>query len=310
MLIARAEPMSFEVGCLMAKGLPHTSSSASKPLVQIVCNPAAGGYSEKRLGRLRDAYVRQGFDVVITESSPLSPFTPAKGVARVCIAGGDGTVRHVLENAELRAAGAAIDTYPAGTINLIAREWKDPIQPDKFVLASIERRLRRIYPVRLNDTSFLACASVGPDARAVGGLSSALKRRIGRFAYVVAMAKVFADWQRPQLRVVVDGEAMQCEAVYIAKGHYYAGPWSFAPEARLDDPDMHIVALRQARRRDFVAFMLAMLVGRISSLKNVQIAVGREVTIEACKVQAIQADGDIAGTTPARLTVADEPLRA
>ena len=91
------------------------------------------------LGRLRDAYVRHGFDVVITESSPLSPFTPAKGVARVCIAGGDGTVRHVLENAELRAVGAAIDTYPAGTINLIAREWKDPPQPDKFVLAAIER---------------------------------------------------------------------------------------------------------------------------------------------------------------------------
>ncbi|WP_181883533.1 diacylglycerol/lipid kinase family protein [Sphingorhabdus pulchriflava] len=279
-----------------------------RPRVQIVCNPEAGGYSAKRLALLGDAYARHGFDVIVSESSPISPFVAAEGVDRICISGGDGTVRHVLENAELRTAGVAVDIYPTGTINLLAREWKDATQPGAFVRVMVQRCPRKLYPVRLNDTSFLACASVGPDARAVASLSPALKRRIGRLAYAVSMARQFVNWQRPQLRVVVDGEPMDCEAVYLAKGHYYAGPWSFAPEARLDNPDLYIVTLRRARRRDFAVFLLAMLVGRVGNLDNVRTIKGRDVKIDSVGALPLQADGDIACMTPARLVVADEPV--
>jgi diacylglycerol kinase (ATP) len=307
MLMARMDQTSMAVEC---PGEIRTDMSeiSPRPLVQIVCNPEAGGYSARRLARLGNAYVRHGFDVIVSESSPASPFVAAEGVARICIAGGDGTVRHVLANAELRTAGVAVDIYPTGTINLLAREWKDATQPDAFVRAAMERSLRKLYPVRLNDSSFLACASVGPDARAVAALSTSLKHRIGRLAYVAAMAKVLINWQRPKLRVVVDGEQMDCEAVYIAKGHYYAGPWSFAPAARLDNPDLYIVALRRARRRDFAAFLLAMLVGRVENLENVQTIKGRDVTIDSAGALPLQADGDIACMTPARLVVADEPV--
>lgn len=278
------------------------------PLVQIVSNPVSGGHSARRLARLRDAYIRCGFDVVFSESSPATPFQLIKGVARLCIAGGDGTVRHVLEQGDLRGSTAAVDVYPAGTINLIAREWDVPTDPDAFVQKSINRAPRPLFPVQLNDTNFLACVSVGPDARAVAGLSAALKRRIGRLAYVVAMMKVLMDWQRPRLRVFVDGERIDCEAVFIAKGRFYAGPWSFAPAARLDEPILHVVALRRARRRDFAAFFLAMMAGKTGNLENVQLATGREVTIDCDTPQSIQADGDIAAHTPASLIVAAAPL--
>ncbi len=307
MLMARIDQKLVAADC---QGGIRTFASDISPrsLAQIICNPEAGGYSAKRLALLRDAYARQGFDVIVSESSPSTPFVAAEGVTRICISGGDGTVRHVLENAELRTAGVAVDIYPTGTINLLAREWKDRTQPDAFVRAAMERSPRKLYPVRLNDTSFLACASVGPDARAVDALSTSLKHRIGRLAYVAAMAKVLINWQRPQLRVVVDGEPMDCEAVYVAKGHYYAGPWSFAPAARLDNPDLYIVTLRRARRRDFAAFLLAMLAGRVENLDNARTIKGREVAIDAAGALPLQADGDIACMLPARLVVADEPI--
>ena len=288
--------------------MSHAPAAFGKPLVQIVSNPASGGHSLRRLEQLRDAYVRNGYDAIFSESSPVTPFELATGVARVCIAGGDGTVRHVLENPEMRTSGVAVDIYPAGTINLIAREWGVPSDPDSFVQQAADRPARCLFPVGLNDTCFLACASIGPDARAVAGLSVALKRRIGRVAYVVAMLNVMANWQRPSVQLAVDGRRIDCEAVFVAKGRFYAGPWSFAPEARLESPELHIVALRRARRRDMAIFWLAMMIGKVDRLKNVEFAKGRELSIASDISQPIQADGDIAACTPAFLAVRDDPL--
>lgn len=308
MVMARANFRLVQPCPAPQEATSHASAAFGKPLVQIVSNPASGGHSPRRLKQLRDAYVRNGFDAIFSQSSPVTPFELANGVARVCIAGGDGTVRHVLENSEMHISGVAVDIYPAGTINLIAREWDVPTDPDSFVSLSAARPARRLFPVGLNDTCFLACASIGPDARAVAGLSVALKRRIGRLAYVVAMLNVMANWQRPYLQLLVDGKPVACEAVFIAKGRFYAGPWSFAPAARLEDADLHIVALRRARRRDFAAFFLAMMTGKVDRLKNVQLAKGREVLIVSDTRQPIQADGDIATHTPAQLSVSDHPF--
>ena len=85
------------------------------------------------------------------------------------------------------------------------------------------------------------------------------------------------------------------------------GP-SFAPAARLEEPILHVVALRRARRCDFAAFFLAMMAGKTGNLENVQLATGREVSIDCDTPQPIQADGDIAAHIPASLFVADVPL--
>lgn len=308
MAMARAHFRLVQPGLARQDTTSYSPPPLAKPIVQIVSNPMSGGHSLRRLAQLRDAYVRNGFDAIFSESSPVNPFELATGAARVCIAGGDGTARHVLENSDLRTSGVAVDIYPAGTINLIAREWGVPSDPDSFVAQSTVRPSRRLFPVELNDTCFLICASIGPDARAVAGLSVALKRRIGRLAYVAAMMKVLVNWHRPRLELLVDGKPFACEAVFIANGRFYAGPWSFAPAARLDDADLHVVALRRARRRDFAAFFLAMVAGKVDRLKNVQFAKGREVVIVSDTRQPIQADGDIAAHTPARLSVSDHPF--
>ena len=307
MAMARAHFRLAQPGLARQDTTSYSLPPLAKPLVQIVSNPASGGHSPRRLKHLRDAYVRNGFDAIFSESSPVTPFELATGASRVCIAGGDGTARHVLDNSDLRTSGVAVDIYPAGTINLIAREWGVSSDPDGFVEQSTARPARRLFPVGLNDTCFLACASIGPDARAVAGLSVALKRRIGRLAYVAAMMRVLVSWHRPRLELLVDGKPVACEAVFIAKGRFYAGPWSFAPAARLEDADLHIVALRRARRRDFAAFFLAMMVSKVDRLTNVQLAKGREVLIDSDSSQPIQADGDITAHTPARVVVSDNP---
>jgi diacylglycerol kinase (ATP) len=264
-------------------------------IVQIVSNPHSGRYDQKLIDRLGLAYRQAGFEPRFTESSPTSPFALIDGADRLCIAGGDGTVRHVL--AALAAAGAAqpVDVYPAGTINLVARERWLPGDPSAFVASALAAAQPDLFPVRLNETHFMACASIGPDARAVDEVSVKLKGVIGRFAYAVAMLKIAARWQRPKLLVKIGADALPCEALYVAKGRYFGGPWSFAPQARLDQPLLHIVLLRTARRRDYLAFMLAMATGKVDRLANAVKLNCTELSVECDVPHAIQVDGDSLG---------------
>lgn len=282
-------------------------ATSPRPRVQIVCNPLSGTYSDYQIAGLANAYGQHGFETVISESSPRVPFAPDPTAQRICIAGGDGTVRHALAHPHLNAGGAQVDIFPAGTINLVVREVGGTREPKDFVDMMMSRPPRSVYPVSINDTIFLVCASVGPDARAVAGVSDELKGRIGRFAYVVSMLRELLDWHRPSLLLEIGQETVPCEAVYIAKGRYYAGSWSFAPEARLDQPDLHILALKKARRRDFLAFLFALAIGRAERLSNIRTFRTRTAVVKGNSLLPVQADGDVVAHLPIDVRCFDVP---
>jgi len=286
------------------------STIHSRSTVLIVSNPESGSHDAALLGGLATAYGAHGFAVRFGESSPHDKPDLSQHFDRLCIAAGDGTIRHVLAQMAGTDKQVPVDFYPAGTINLAARERDMLRNPSHFVTASLKREARPLYLASLNDTHFVVCASVSPDARAVAAVSPELKKKIGRFAYVVAMIKMLAHWQRPALSIAIDDSPYFAEAVYVAKGRFYAGPWSFAPEARIDVPLLHVVMLKQARRRDFVAFILATLTGRANRLSNVQIVTGKRVNITANSAQLVQADGDIASALPAEIAIMPGSLSA
>lgn len=278
--------------------------------VQIICNPRSGSFSASRARRLGRAYAAAGYEPVFTESSPDQAFEPMPGFDRICISGGDGTVRHVLARLADEPHVPTIDVHPGGTINLIARERGMPREPKAFVEKALAQRDQRLHPVTINDMRFMACASIGPDARAVANVSPGLKRLIGRSAYGVSLLGTFLSWKRPQIRVRTADGVFDCEAIYIANGRYFAGPWSFAPDARLDDPLLHVVALKTARRRDYVSFMIAVLMGRAHRLSNVRFSATGGVVLLAEDQHPIQADGDIVAHLPADIKVSSVPLPA
>jgi diacylglycerol kinase family enzyme len=163
--------------------------------------------------------------------------------------------------------------------------------------------------VAINDTQFFACASAGPDSFAIARLSTALKRRIGRAAYLVALGGVLRRWPRPRMVLTADGASHTCEAVYIAKGRYFAGPWSLAPEARLTDPALHVVALKTARRRDFLRFAWALLRKcDPASLPGVIALRCQALTLECDSPVPVQGDGDIVASLPAEVALTGETV--
>jgi diacylglycerol kinase family enzyme len=161
----------------------------------------------------------------------------------------------------------------------------------------------------MGNSHFFACAGVGPDSLAVARVSRGLKRAIGRVAYAVAAARLLVRWQRHRIELEADGRTVPCEAFYVAKGLYYAGGWSFAKAARVDEPVLHVVALLRARRRDYMRFIAALATGRdVSRSENVEAFSCADLRASSDASLPIQADGDIVGALPAKFTVRDVPL--
>lgn len=278
-------------------------------VVQVFSNPASGGYKARRLRALVRALEARGATVHRSESREGLPAI-RDDATHICVAAGDGTVRHVAGAVALSGRPIALSIYPAGTINLLAREAGYPRRPEEFARLVLEAEpQRRHYPVSLGKGYFFACAGVGPDSHAVASVSPHVKRVIGRLAYALAFLALLPRWPRHSIALECDGHAFMCEAFYAAKGRYYAGSWSFAPAARLDEPLLHVVALKTARRRDYLRFVLALLGGDdVASLANVEIATCTTLRATADGPLPIQADGDVVGTLPATMALSEEPL--
>jgi len=278
-------------------------------VVQLIGNPHAGRHKARLVADLTRAFEDLGATVHYAECGQAPP-PIRKDATHVCVAAGDGTVRHVAGMIAHAGHPVALSIYPAGTINLLAREAGYPADAGEFarlVLASEPRR--RHYPVTIGDGYFFACAGVGPDSHAVARVSSRLKRTIGRLSYGVAVLGLLVEW--PRHRIVLDcgGGEIECEAFYVAKGRYYAGRWSFAPQARLDEPLLHVVALKRARRRDYARFVWTLLRrGDVAGSANVAVLTCTSVQARCEEALPIQADGDIVGALPATMTVREAPL--
>jgi diacylglycerol kinase (ATP) len=278
-------------------------------VVQLFSNPSAGRHNRRAVAALAKAFEAGGARVLLGESGTGPPRIDDEAT-HVCVAAGDGTVRHVAGAVILGGRPVTMSIYPAGTINLLAREGGYPRDPDRFARHVLSGKVQRPhYPVTIGDGHFFACAGVGPDSLAVARVSGRLKRAIGRSAYAIAGLKLLFDWRRERIELEAGERKLSCEAFYVAKGRYYAGRWSFAREARVHDPVLHVVALRTARRRDYLRFVAALATRRdVSRLANVEAFTCTALTASAAAALPIQADGDVVGALPVTLTVGDQPL--
>jgi diacylglycerol kinase family enzyme len=304
-LIIRFSPS--DIGLNMKHSL---IAKPANPTIQLVFNPEAGGHCARKLAALAAALEGAGATVIRSECGPNRHFEVDLRADHLCVAGGDGTARHVAMAAIAAGRPVSISIFPAGTVNLLHREFggaADAGQHATRILAATEPR--RHYAASLGENLFLACASVGPDSFAVAGLSAPLKRRIGRLAYGVAFLTVLLKWPRQPITLRSEDRTIRCEAFYVAKGRFFAGPWSFAPEARLDDPRLHVVALERLTRFRYLRFLWTMLTGgQVDRLPGATCFSCTMLEADCAEPLPVQADGDVAATLPVTMKVKPEPF--
>ncbi|MEO8557461.1 MAG: diacylglycerol kinase family protein [Rhodospirillales bacterium] len=288
----------------------------------VIYNPTAGGSRKRRLDAVLERLRQSG---AIVELKPTLVRGDAERFAReidgvahdaVVAAGGDGTINEV-SNGLLAAITAGkrvppLGIVPMGTANVLARELEILGSLDKITSTLLEGR---VVPIRLGRADsasgtrhFIMMAGVGFDAHVVANVSLALKRWVGKGAYVMASLRRLLGYRADLYRLTVDDVPYQAASVIVARGRFYAGSFVIAPPSRLEHPALHACLFELAGRRNVIRYGNAMLRNRLATTNAYRVLKAERIEVLGHEGEPVQGDGDIIGRLPAIFTLESAAL--
>lgn len=218
----------------------------------------------------------------------------------VLVAGGDGTVNEALNG--IGGRPIPVGVIPTGTANVLALELGLPVEPEQVADLLATAPVCRLHFGAVNGRRFTMMAGVGFDALVVAAVTPELKRRLRKAAYVLQSLRLLLRFDRPAYRVTIDGAVSEAASVIVANGHFYGGKFVCAPDARLDDPDLHVCLFDRTGRLAAATYALWLLLGRLHHRADFRVVRGREIVIDRPEGEPVQADGDIVALTPVTIT--------
>lgn len=291
--------------------------------VALLSNPGAGratgaGALEagrrrlgERLGRWREWALRPG-----ERLSDLAR-EAAADADLVLVAGGDGTMRAVA--GALQGSDMPLAILPSGTVNVLARELGIPLDdPAAAVDIALDGVVRPIDMGLCNGEPFLLVCSGGVDSATVAQVNADLKGAVGATAYALAAVGALATFTPPRARVRIDGRKLpETDIFLVAVGNtsLYGGDLKLLPTARLDDGLLDLIVFTApplptpVRNAAFLPQLATAALGRHPENDSLWIHQGREILIESDVPIPLQMDGDLAGATPATITLAPGAIK-
>lgn len=259
------------------------------------------------------------------ETVEIRSFQEVEGLAtRICqekydwviVAGGDGTLRAIIDVFTRQGSMPYVSVFPAGTINLVAKELlmsNDPAKWAKRVGKGI------VTPVQLgkaNGHIFLTVAGIGFDSLVVDNVSELEKKFLSKLAYVwqgtEMMRKefVYNNWRyRFQVRLDDEEKWYDASSVIVGKSRYYAGRYSLFTGASLSSPQLHVAIFTGNTRADFMRYAAVIAMEALPLDKSIIIKNANKIEIR-CNVEdfAAELDGDAITSAPLQIELHPVPI--
>ena len=308
--------------------MPNRVDISSFQKVMIVYNRNSGKQLfASMLARVNEVKKRlkQFVDPKNLETVEIRSFQEVEGLAtRICqekydwviVAGGDGTLRAMIDVFARQGSMPYVSVFPAGTVNLVAKELlmsNDPAKWAKRVAKGI------VTPVQLgkaNGHIFLTVAGIGFDSLVVDNVSELEKKFLSKLAYVwqgtEMMRKefVYNNW-RYQFQIRLDDEEKWYDAssVIVGKSRYYAGRYSLFTGASLSAPQLHVAIFTGNTRADFMRYAAVIAMEALPLDKSIIIKKANKIEIR-CNVEdfAAELDGDAITSAPLQIELHPVPI--
>lgn len=236
----------------------------------------------------------------------------AEQVARVYVAGGDGTINEVING----LAGSMVELcpLPGGTANCLAVETGIGTN-----LVRAAERVSTFTPKRISlghcrredgaERYFIAMAGAGVDAQIVRDVKSDMKKKFGKGAYWLAGFGSFFN-RLPELFVHSEGKKAQVSFALASRVKNYGGDLEIAKSVRLDEPLFETVLFEGKFALGYGLYLLGVLTNTHRGMSGVHVAKTKELTLSAVNGQPIylQLDGESFGEVPAVLQIREDAL--
>ena len=294
------------------------------PFVRIglIFNPTAQGDKARRL-RKKLEEIRDECVLLPTEgpghAEDLARQAVEGGVEMLVAAGGDGTVHEVANGMVRHPDGQSrikLGVLPLGTVNVLARELKVPLE-----FESAWRVIRRGHSQRIDlpwmefqidgkiaKRCFPALAGAGMDARACEQVKWETKKRSGQIAYLLAGLQTLKE-DLPTFTVKTPEKTIElADLIMFGNGHMYGGPFDIFPHANLQDGKVDAIVVERVTGWRFPEYTQAVLTGNLPRVEGIHYLQSDQMELipHGGMRVPVQLDGDAMGQLPAKVSV--QPL--
>lgn len=271
--------------------------------------------------RLRNAYGSDKVELIqirfFSEVSEVTARIIREKADWVIIAGGDGTIRAMVEQLADSSHMPYISIFPAGTVNLVAKELLVSNDPGKWFKRMSKGIEVPVYLGRANGHVFLTVAGIGFDSLVVDTVSETEKKLLSKFAYVLQGTEIvrkellFSNWRyKFQVRFDDDETWYDASSVIVGKSRYYAGRYNLFREASISSPLLHTAIFTGSSRGDFIRYAAYIAMEALQIDSSIIIKRARKMEIRCNEEHfAAELDGDVVTEAPLSIYIEDEPIK-
>lgn len=313
----------------------------------ILFNPNSGPRGKKRdvelahaIGLIQSAGVRTELTVCRSsqEATDNARCAVAAGSDTVFACGGDGTIHDVIQG--LADTPVALAILPFGTANALAHDLAIPLRASAAAQVAVNGKVRRIPLGRIEYQNFsghsaaryfTVAAGIGVDAHLFYKLTAELKKRSGMAAYYLKAWQLWATHRMRRFQVEyangngLSQRALLTELLAVRIRFFGNILRELVPGASLDRSDLRTVMCRTASRNAYIQYVAGALLGRQWNIDGIDLVSCSEVV---CKLPDksdsrnseghnhndkddhvyVEADGELLGRLPARMTMVPDAL--
>ncbi len=290
--------------------------AATLPLIY---NPTAGGGSEHKARKAARTLTELGAVVeMLPTTGPgsairLAQTAAERGIPRVLVAGGDGTLNEVING--LAGSGTELAVIPTGTANVLSVELGNPFRVEQAARLAFEGQSTAVdlgcALLGKRCHYFVLMAGIGFDALVIKNINPVLKKSIRRAAYPVSGLLTFLQKDLPRLSVRSGGKEYQGYFVIASNSRYYGGKFGPNPDATMYDGLLDVCVLKGKKLQEMINFWVAAL--RMNTLDERLADYFRagslEISCASGEPVPLQTDGEVIGELPVELSVRPLALR-
>ena len=278
----------------------------------LIYNPYAG---RRRFLNQIDSVVRifqeSGYDVWIHRADSPGDIEETaarqRGVERLVIAGGDGSIHQAVNGLMQIAPGErpVLGILPVGTANDLAYSLRLPKTIPEACQVIVRERIFHMDVGRLNERYFVNVASAGLLTDVSPTVDVRVKNTLGQLAYYLKGLETLPTFRPFKVRFFYEGQEREEEVLLVLalNGISVGGLRKLAPHASLNDGLLDIVLIRQSGWPDTLRLLFRLLRGEKLKTEQIILFQTNKLTIVTERAMNSDLDGEWGPQSPWNLSV-------
>lgn len=288
----------------------------------LITNPNAGQFkirNEYSINSLRKGLKEHGIELEVRKTTAPNDATliasnaKGEGFTDVIVAGGDGTINEAVQGL-VGQDNICLTVWARGTANVLGKELAMPKDPKRLSQIIANGKILKMHlgcaenKVTEKKRYFFLMAGIGLDASIVSQVKPALKKQVGKAAFVYSGLSHLADWRPERFQIEIEGKSYDATFAAIGKAPHYGGNLSITPRAQLNQPEFEICLINSTNRLRYLQ-LLTLAIGNGVTDNQDDIRFFKTTEAVASGETLVQADGELIGSLPMSFSIAKDTIK-